>query len=317
MGILKKIIKVNLLFWFVLGLFGLTHSCKKDAKNKVFTENPSKPSVMSDSTNSTPLTQEFKRYWFAGEAEISSYQLEQARYGELRQGKAVLVYVTEPFLPDKQVKAEHSDTSTMTVLKLNATKTFNTGIYPYSIMQSTFYPLGNNAHAFKVSCSVQEWCGHVYTQINNRDSLEVTSHSYFENEADERFKLEKAIVENELWTKLRIDPNALPTGALDIIPALEFNRLRHVPIKAYKAFATLEKQVYTLEYPELKRSLSITFNPEFPHDILKWEETIKSGPDTNSTPLTTKATKLKTIKSPYWQKNSNKDEVLRDTLQLN
>ena len=33
--------------------------------------------------------------------------------------------------------------------------------------------------------------------------------------------------------------------------------------------------------------------------------------------LTTKATKMKTNKSPYWNKNSNADEVLRETLQLN
>ena len=31
---------------------------------------------------------------------ISSYKLEQARYGEIRNGKAVLVYVTEDFLPN-------------------------------------------------------------------------------------------------------------------------------------------------------------------------------------------------------------------------
>ena len=53
--------------------------------------------------------QQFKDYWYAGKAEITSYKLEQSRYGELRDGKAVLVYVTEPFLPKAQVKADQKN----------------------------------------------------------------------------------------------------------------------------------------------------------------------------------------------------------------
>jgi len=46
------------------------------------------------------LSKEFKEYWYAGNAEITSYKLDQARYGELREGTSVLVYVTEPFVAD-------------------------------------------------------------------------------------------------------------------------------------------------------------------------------------------------------------------------
>ena len=88
----------------------------------------------------TPLSPEFKEYWYSGEAEITSYKLEQARYGELREGKAVLIFVTEPFLADKQVKANRSNPENIPVLKLNSTKKYLTGIYPYSIMSSSFYP---------------------------------------------------------------------------------------------------------------------------------------------------------------------------------
>ena len=79
------------------------------------------------------LSTAFKKYWYAGKAEITSYKLEQARYGELRNGKAVLIYVTEPFSADKQVKADQNAPSNISVLKLNSTKKFLTGIYPYSI----------------------------------------------------------------------------------------------------------------------------------------------------------------------------------------
>lgn len=272
------------------------------------------------SNNVTSLNDEFKKYWYAREAEITSYELKQARYGEIREGNAVLIYVTEDFLPDIQVKADQQKSTNIPVLKLNATKNFNTGIYPYSIMQSTFYPVKDNSHAIKISSSMQEWCGHVYTQINNRDNYEVTSHSYFQGEADQSFVLDKTILENELWTKIRINPKNLPQGALQIIPSLEFTRLRHKPIKAYDAKASLLEegnlQIYTIEYPELQRKLEISFTSDFPYSIEGWKETYTSGFGQSAKELTTIATKLQRIKSPYWTKNSNKDEKLREELQL-
>lgn len=274
-------------------------------------------STIDNLEKAAPLTDEFKAYWFANAAEITSYTLEQARYGEIRKGTAVLVFVTEPFLKEEQVKADLPTSTDIPVLKLNSTKSFHTGIYPYSIMQSVFYPLDNNQHALKISCSVQEWCGHVYTQLNNRSEFEVTSHSYFEGEADENFSLSKAILESELWTQLRIDPESLPTGALEIIPSFEFLRFRHIPFKAYTASAELETGIYTITYPDLNRSLRITFNPEFPFNITSWEESFISGYGDNAKALTTKATELKTIKSDYWNKTTNADFKLRESLGLN
>ncbi len=51
--------------------------------------------------------EQFKGYWYQGKAELTRYQLEQARYGEIHSGDAVLIFVTENFLLDKQVKHEH------------------------------------------------------------------------------------------------------------------------------------------------------------------------------------------------------------------
>lgn len=264
----------------------------------------------------TPLTKNFKDYWYAGEAEISSYELKQARYGEIRDGKAVLIFVTEPFLPKEQVKADNPNAKNISVLKLNSTKNFYTGIYPYSIMSSTFYPVDNNQQAIKVSASIQEWCGQQYVQLNNRDGFKVTSHSYFQGDADMAFTLGKATLENEIWTQLRIDPQSVETGKKPIIPALEYAKLKHVELKAYEAEISQEQQsgtiVTIISYPTLNRRLTITQNSKFPFEITSWEETSVDG----LTELTTTATRLKTIKSPYWQKNANKDQVLRDSLQL-
>lgn len=297
-------------------LLTITASCR-DTKTE--TAKPVATTTQKTDTSLKPktiLSKEFNTYWYAGEAEITSYKLEQARYGEMRDGNAVLVFVTEDFLPHVQVKADNYNKTNTPVLKLNATKNFNTGIYPYSIMQSTFYPVANNQHALKVSASIQEWCGHVYAQLNNRDRFQITSHSYFQSEADQNFNIEKTWTENELWIKLRIDPKSLPTGNISIIPSLEHTRLKHVDIKSYDAIATLENGVYKLSYPKLDRILKINYNVQFPYDILGWEDTVISGYGTNRKTLTTKATKLVALKSAYWGKNSNEDEVLREKLKL-
>ena len=306
---------------YLLFVLLLIVSCRQGKEN---TENTSLVAndmeVLPSKTSSKPLSTEFKEYWYAGKAEITSYSLEQARYGEIRDGKAVLIYVTEPFLANKQVKADESHPSNVSVLKLNSTKKFLTGIYPYAIMNSSFYPVSDQQHAIKLSTSVQEWCGQVFTQLNNREQFEINSFSYFESEGDKSFKLDKAHLENEIWNKIRINPNNLPVGAISMIPSLEYIRLSHKDLKAYAVETKLDTKdklsTYSITYPELKRTLSISFNSSFPYEIDSWTESFPSGSGANSQMLTTRANKIKTLKRAYWKENSNSDVVLRDSLGL-
>lgn len=267
-----------------------------------------------------PVSREFKEYWYAGTAELTSYTLSQARYGELHDGHAVLVYVTEPFDPEKQVKADRPDSTSVSVLKLNRSKKFLTGIYPYSIMSSIFYPVSDNRHALKLTTSVQEWCGHIYTQLNNRDQFQVQAFSYFESDGDQELTLDKTVTEDELWTKLRIAPDGLPTGSHAVLPSLEFLRLRHMPIRAYDATLTLsepaQQRTYTITYPELNRTMQIHFQGQFPYAIQGWTETYSSGFGPEAPVLTTTARVKKTWIGPYWQEHSNEDLPLRDSLGL-
>ncbi len=271
---------------------------------------PAKPSA------SKSLTPEFKEYWYGGVAELNSYELQQARYGELRKGEAVLIFVTEPFNTDKQVKADRKNPGTTSVMKLNRVRKFLTGVYPYSIMSSIFYPVSGDSHALKITTSVQEWCGHVFAQLNNRETFEIQSHSYFESEADQAFSIEKDVLEDELWTLIRTHPDALPEGQLPIVPSLEYLRLKHREIKAYKAEVSLTREAgsrqLTVRYPELDRTLSIQFQDGFPYRIEGWSESYPSGRGA----ITSTARLNKTILSPYWQKNGNSDLSLRDSLGL-
>ena len=298
-------------------------SCKENISTKDQASNPeiSAPKPIEEKkTEKTKISSELKDYWYNGTAEISSYSLQQVRYGELRDGNAVMIFVTEPFNIEKQVKADRPKKQDISVLKLNSTKKFNTGVYPYSIMNSTFYPIANNQHAIKITNSVQEWCGHVFMQLNNRKTFDIHSYSYFESEGDQDISLAKTILENELYNKLRIAPNTLPTGNLNIIPDFSYLRLAHKETKPYTCIASLKQDdtvsIYTLEYPDLNRTLSITFTSNFPYIIQGWEENYNSGFGPNAKQMTTKATLKKTMNIPYWSKNSNSDEILRNELML-
>ncbi len=265
------------------------------------------------------ISKEFKEYWYSGTAEITSYSLMQERYGEIREGTAVNIFVTEDFLPDAQVKANNASEENISVMKLNQMKNFNTGIYPYSIMTSTFSPIATKEHPLKITNSVQEWCGQVYMQLNNRENFEIESHSYFQGEADQKLSLPKTYLENELWNLIRINPEELPTGDVMIIPSFEYLRLRHKEIKEHNAFASLKQgdsiTIYTLNYPDLQRQLMLFFSSTFPYEIEKWEE-VNAADQNDTLRLKTTATKLKRIKSDYWTKNRNENLNLRDSLQL-
>lgn len=268
----------------------------------------------------------FEDYWYNHGAEITRYRLEQARYGEIHRGDAVLIFVTESFLPDKQVKADdpESHQKIIPILKLNFTKKFYTGIYPYSIMSSTFTPINieQYPHTLKVAASTQEWCGQVYSQLNIRGNIyKILTLSYFEKEVSDLFELDTAFLEDEVWTRIRIDPATLPQGTIKMIPGLLTARLRHRNLKVEPVKASLIKKgedlsSYILDYKESKRKLVINFNKYFPHEIVSWEETYKSGKGNKARLLTTKAVKTHSLMTDYWNKNTSKDAYLREQLGL-
>ncbi len=121
---------------------------------------------------SLPDESDFHSYWYNHGAEITRFELEQSRYGEIHPGHAILIFVTEPFLPDIHVKSDYESSrkKSIPVLKLNLIKRFSTGIYDYSMMKSVFTPIPTEGQQYtktlKVSTTRQDWCGHVYLQYN-------------------------------------------------------------------------------------------------------------------------------------------------------
>jgi len=276
-------------------------------------------------SSTTVDNSKFDAYWYQGKAEITSFKLKQARYGEIRTGSAVFVFVTEPFSKSKQVKLNNinrNEGDVVKVLKMNFTKKFTTGIYDYSILQSIFTPidLKNDQHSIKVATSLQEWCGHTYTQLNLQSyKYKVLLKSYFETEGDQEYQIEQAMLEDEIWNLIRIAPMTLPIGDIQLIPNTATARLRHTTLDVENAFATLNEDeinkklmTYTVEFTESQRTLSIHYHKKFPHEIEGWTETyIDNGKE-----LSTTATRIKTILSDYWNKYQIKDEPIRQELGL-
>jgi len=286
-------------------------SCNSSEKDTLAVHSEIK--TETNTSKSRALSEDFKEYWYAGTAEITSYKLTQERYGELREGTSVNIFVTEDFVPNVQVKANNTASKNIPVLKLNHTKKYLTGIYPYSVMTSIFSPVQTSNHPIKVTHSIQEWCGHVYVQLNNRKKFEIKAHSYFEGEADQEIDLPKNWLESDLWSRIRINPEELPTGNFTILPSFEYFRMSHKEIATHSAIGSLVKgdsiSSYTLSYSDLDRELKIYFSSQFPYTIERWEETHANG-------LKTTAEKMKRMRSAYWGQNSNKDLRLRDSLGL-
>lgn len=268
-------------------------------------------------------------YWYQGEAEVTRYELQQNRYGDVHAGEAVMIFVTEDFLTDKQVKNDrYQNPNSVLILKNNMIRKFPTGIYDYSMMTSVFTPVetSKNPMTLKVTTSSQEWCGHTFMQVNwEEDGYRTTLHSYFEKEADQVTKAPHAILEDELYNRIRIHPDGLPTGDLTILPSTMYVRLRHHPFEPVQAQATLHNyegtdftgeqlQAYRLVFPDHDRTLEIVFEKEAPYRIAGWTDRYPSMFDGQM--RTTIARATKTIMTAYWQQNSREDQHLRRKLGL-
>ncbi|GAB3539936.1 hypothetical protein GCM10027443_37130 [Pontibacter brevis] len=271
----------------------------------------------------------FEEYWCQGKAELSSYDLEQYRYGEKRQGEAVLIFVTEDFSRAKQVKLDNpqeNEKDAQKVLKLNMTKNFVTGIYPYSMMLSSFTPVYDKVPAVKIAASVQEWCGQTYTQMNRQaDGYKVELRSYFEKEGDQQLQI-NARSEDEIWNLIRLNPKEVPTGKMKLIPGLLDQRLTHFPLEAQEATVSVEPvhtaiagfeagklNMCTVAYTGYPRVLRIYFHKAFPYDIAGWEEVRKLE---NGQEEVSRATRKAVMLQDYWTKNKSEFQPLRRDLKL-
>ncbi|HMQ47502.1 MAG TPA: hypothetical protein PKA00_08910 [Saprospiraceae bacterium] len=264
------------------------------------------------------------KYWYQGKAELNRYDLQQFRYADVHPGEVVIVFVTEDFLTDKQVKNErYQSENSVPILKMNHISRFTTGLYDYSIMKSVFTPVETAKHpqTLKTTTSTQDWCGHTFMQFNYGDGqYKSTLLSYFESEADQIKAIPYAILEDELMNRIRMNPEGMPIGSLQMIPSASILRLLHLPAEAVQAEASMSAyagsdftgeglKMYEVQFPKLKRTLQIVFQSEAPYLIEGWTDTYPGRGD--STLKKSIAKRTHTILEKYWQEHDLDDAPLR------
>ena len=270
----------------------------------------------------TPFSDpDFNNYWYKGKAELCSYDYFINRYDEPRKGYQVFIFVTEDLSKSKQVKLDDAGKAgddRVPVLKLNALQRFQTGIYDYSVMSSLFTPvdINNFKHSLKATTTVQDWCGHVFTQLNlKNDKYHVAQFSYFESEGDKMSDTEGvAMLEDEVFTRLRIKPESLVSSNVKIIPNLTYTRLRHKPIAPQNASIEIKENGKNLKtcvvnYPEKKRRLEVSFEATSPYKIMGFKEF-------DGDKVMSESKLRKSVMSAYWSEHDVKSEPLRTALGL-
>ena len=256
----------------------------------------------------------FNRQWYEQGGEITTYQLDQGRYGGQHPGTAVWIFVTEPFDPQAQVKADRPAPGNVPVLKLNATRSFTTGVYPYNVMQSVFMPIDHAADPLplKYTTSITEWCGQVFMQANRgADDWRVRSFSYFQSEGDRDHRVARMIPEEALYLTARLAPQDLPQGSFQMLPSTVVTRFRHVPyapVTATASFGAIEDGAVWYEWQTPLHHAAMKIELAFPHRIEAWRE------DQGGTRTTAVATHRRML--AYWQFNRPQDGSLRESLGL-
>lgn len=273
----------------------------------------------------------FANTWYDGTAEISTYELKEMRYGEPREGRRVMVFVTEPLRRSTKIKPDSRlpASEKVNVLKLNDIRSFTTGIYNYNVMTSAFAAVEEKPGiplwaTVKVALTSQEWCGTVFERsVRDADSLRGVYYSYFESEGEGTYAFGTAggvDTEEGLWLRIReLRGDRMAPGEtvpIAVIPSAWSRRKAHVPTGIAKGtlhkgtpselvtrLGALSTHVFTWTLDG--RQTRVWVEAELPRRILAWEE-----PDGSSGLI------LASRREPYWRQNRNADEHLRDELLL-
>lgn len=268
----------------------------------------------------------FWSHWGDGKAELSGYTITTPRYGSLRKGELVLIYVTEDIDQRTRIKDDRGKTPQnrrVPVLKLNSSLKFLTGIYPYSVMTSVFAPIRplvarERFAPVKISFSAQEWCGHVFgIWHSDAKQLVQTLLSYFSSEGETRTTLTTApgtLYEDALLIQLRELDGPFNGGksweGMLVRHAWSFRR-RHVPVSAVAATITRREIRHggkpATEFRLAAGSYTRTFIVErdTPRRILSW--TTSEGE---------RAVLRKSARLPYWKLNHPGEERYRKQIGL-
>lgn len=279
----------------------------------------------------------FWQHWGDGRAEIDAYSLVRPRYGELRKGTTVLIFVTEPWSIRNHVKADdgkHDKDDVIQVLKLNTVEDFQTGIYDYNLMTSSWTALqpapGRPAGAAtKVSFSSQEWCGASWHDVtfDGRAAADMVR-SYFDGETSMRMienpaaDGKDALVEDNalVWARGLASPSVARGASTTVafLPSLTRARLEHKPIAWTRASlsrdaastkVTVAAGTFDVERALISvdggRTMEVFVELAAPHRVVKVTQSDGSVMELKGT-----------VRTSYWKQNHEGDERILKELGL-
>jgi hypothetical protein len=250
--------------------------------------------------------------WDDGNAEVSAYEAAVRRYGVPRPFTAYLIVVKEDFSRTQLVKADpgHDPADLVTVLKLNQILEFQTGIYSYNQMASTFHERVT-MDLLKLTLASFEWCGNTfkeYTRRGGRGTLHVRT--YWDGQARADYELPVApdvLFYDELPLRLRALPQAAGTSLIArLVPTQIDSRGPKPELRAAQVRAAAEEILIVpagsfraLRWDVKTRDAVDTYwlDRNFPHVLLAWDR-----PDGSSFRLRW------TQRLPYWKLNRPGDE---------
>lgn len=274
---------------------------------------------------------EFHRLWYDGNAEISVYDLNENRYNETRDGRRIMVFVTEPIRRTTLIKPDAllPEDERVDVLKLNDIRKFKTGIYDYSILTSVFSPVNRYEgapamRALKVSFGGQEWCGNVFEILKRTaKGIHTELYSYFESDGEPDTMLaasDDVIFEDNLWILIRELNNTFitegSTKTFQLIPSSWQRRKRHVPIST-ETVVISKTNGGTISTPAGRfdcsqfdwvydnKTTRVWVERAWPHKIITWTEADGST-----------GSLISSSRKPYWQLHGNDDLGLRKELRI-
>ena len=233
------------------------------AKKATIFQQESKPKIETVLPINQESNRAFSDYWKNGKTETTKYELKE---DSILVGEGSLSFSID------YVNGVNK-TDSIQVLHSDFTGKIHKESYDYSAMTSAYLPLNLTIrpHALKVINSVQEPTGNSFLELSQiPKSYEILSKNTFKEKTKEHFVLERKNLEDELWAKIRMNPNDLPMGDIEIIPSFAYwQSVRKLP-NIYEAKAELKDyvgtefmgkklKIYSLDYPDLKRNLSIVF----------------------------------------------------------
>jgi hypothetical protein len=243
-------------------------------KATIFQQEP-KPKVETVLPVNQETNKTFIDYWKNNKIEITKYDLKEDSISVGEGSSTFNIDYVEGVNKTDSIQTLHSD-FTGKIHKEN---------YDYSAMTSTYLPLNLTlrSHAMKVINSVQEPTGNSFLELSQiPKSYEIIAKNTFKEKTKEHFILERKNLEDELWAKIRMNPNDLPLGDIEIIPSFAYWQSTRKSPNIYEVKAELNDyagteftgkklKIYTLDYPDLKRNLSIVFEGKFPFEIVGWK----------------------------------------------